>query len=56
MEEGLAVGVLSDAAALSLTQPGGAEPGGRGHVERIRAQHLLDELRQVLALSLTAEK
>lgn len=33
VEEGCAVWVLPDAPALSLTQPGGAEPGGRGHVE-----------------------
>lgn len=52
VEEGRAVWVLPDAAALSLTQPGGAEPGGRGHVERVRTQHLLDELSQVLTLSL----
>lgn len=52
VEEGRAVWVLPDAAALSLTQPGGAEPGGRGHVERVRTQHLLDELCQVLTLSL----
>lgn len=55
VEEGRAVGVLPDAAAPPLAQPGGAEPGGRGHVHRVRTQNLLDELGQVLTLSLRTE-
>lgn len=52
MEEGQAVWVLPDAAALPLAEPRRAQPRSRGHVDRVRSQDLADELGQVLTLSL----
>lgn len=52
MEEGQAVWVLPDAAALPLAEPRRAQPSRRGHVDRVRSQDLVDELGQVLTLSL----
>lgn len=52
MEEGQAVWVLPDAAALPLAEPRRAQPSRCGHVDRVRSQDLADEFSQVLTLSL----